>query len=176
MTETAKSKAQHLVDFASTGLKSITARFGRDLIASVFGGYGSIHANVDASQQSGIDTDYAKLTGWADTDGIAEGVVPDQANDQLTVPLDGVYDFSGHISFGGSTNTVFTFHVFTNGVDTEEGGHRKIGSSNDEGSCNLDATAVCLAGHVIEVRVKAGGPNKNITVHETSILKVKRIG
>lgn len=163
MADTRRSKADLLTLFADNAIGAISPQDLRDLVVTVMGGYGSLKTVDGSTAQTGIGTTPVLLTQW-DTNGINVGITPDHTTDSLTVDIDGVYDINCDISFSGSANATFQIHLRVDGVEQDEGMHRKIGSGGDVGSAGFSGQVSLTAAQVLTAYIEADGAGKEVTV------------
>ena len=110
-----------------------------------------------------------KVSGFVDS--YATGTGPDVVNDQLWISDPGDYIAIAQLSFSGTANTLFTFHIYVNDVVSVFGTHRKL-SGGDAGSCSILGVLKGLKrGDSLDIRVNSdnvGGAS--ITLIDASFL------
>lgn len=158
MTDTIRTKAELLALLADNTTGDITPQDIRDMLVSLMGVYGGIKIVDGITAQSGITPTPETLTGW-EVNSPSNGVSPDYSTGQITVDHDGVYLVTAQVSFSGTLNTTFTVHVRIDGVEQDEGLHRKMGTGGDVGSASLMAIISLSEGNVLTLYVQsdAGG-------------------
>ena len=163
MADTRRSRADILTLFADNSLQEISAQDLRDFVVSMMGGYASIKTADGSTPQTGIGTTPVLLTQWT-VNGISDGLTPDHTADSIVVDVDGVYDVDCDISFSGSANATFEVHMRVDGVEQDEGMHRKLSTGGDVGSAGFGGQVSLSAGQVLTTYVEADAADKSITV------------
>ena len=158
MVDTVRTLAEILALNADNATGDISPQDRRDSIVSMFGVYGGIHLADGATPQAGITTTPEKFTGFA-LNGISSDMTVDHTADSITVGTDGVYFISFEISWSGTGNTTFQFHVRVDGVEQPFGDERRLGAGGDVGSVSFLAPLILSAAEVITIYVEtdAGG-------------------
>jgi hypothetical protein len=174
MADTPRTRAELLTLFADNTIGSISPQDLRDFVVTILGGYTSIKTVDGTTAQTGISTAPTLLTQW-DTNGISDRLTPDHTTDSITVDIDGVYDIDCFVSFAGSGTTTFEIHLRVDGVEQDEGMHRKIGTGGDVGSAGFGGQVSLTAGQVLTAWIEADGSSKSVTVADGQF-KVKQIG
>lgn len=174
MAETKRDRTTLLSYIAATGggHGDVSAQQLRDLLYSVFGSYGVLSVTGGATAQTSIGTTPVKMTLWA-TEGVSEGITVSAANDEMTMPADGIVAGVCSMTFSGSSNTVFTAEVMKN--DTTQGmkGGRTIGTGGDVGNCCFPFGFAVSASDTIETYIVAdSGASNSITLVEGVFLAV----
>ncbi len=126
--------------------------------------YGEIYNNATGTPVVALSTSWAKVTGSFQGDTISsDDIVPDYANDRITINLAGVYFVGIQASFSGSNNAVIEGAAYLGGLRQEPiRFRRKLGSTGDVGSAsaigilNVTGTAVNLEFYA---KADSGTPN-----------------
>ena len=135
---------------------------------------GYLYTHDGSTAQTGVGTSFVKVTGFA-SEGDAEGIIISAANDQATVPADGVYDIDFWVSFSGTMLVTFIFSIHVNGLDVGEIGlERKLGTGGDVGSASCGGSLALSEDDVITVYIKADDAGKSFTPHFMG-LRVHRV-
>jgi hypothetical protein len=113
-----------------------------------------------------------------DTNGVAVGSTPDQANNRIVIGATGIYKVDFTISFGGTVSQNFRFHLLVNGVQKNELGiERKLGTGGDIGSAAANSPVALNAGDVLTISVDGTvGPLPMTLNAEHCNLNVFRLG
>jgi hypothetical protein len=119
------------------------------------GGYASLKTVDGVTAQGSIGTTPTKLTTW-DTDGDSNGLIPDHTNDQITIDVTGVYHVNCDVSFSGTSNATFQLHLRIDGVEADEGLHRKLSTGGDVGSAGFSGIVSLTANEALTVYVESG--------------------
>ena len=149
MPDTRRSRSDLLALFPDNTLQEISAQDLRDFLVSIMGGYASIKT-VDGSTPFAVSGTPVKLTTF-DTNGTANGLVPDHTTDNITIDIDGIYFVSCNISFSGTLSRTFELHLRVDGVERDEGIHRKLGTGGDVGSTGFSGVVSLSAGVALTV-------------------------
>lgn len=168
MADVRRTKAELLVLLADNAIGSISAQDLRDFLVTAMGGYASIKTVDGVTPQGSISTTPVLLTTWA-VDGDANGLTPDHTTDSITIDVSGVYHVDCDISFAGSGTTVFEVHLRVDGVEVDEGFHRKLGTGGDEGSAGFNGIISLLANEVLTVYIEADGSGKSVTPSDAQL-------
>lgn len=174
MADTIRSRTELLALLADNTTGDISPQDLRDMLVSLMGVYGGIEAIDESTPQTGIGTSPVKVTGWTENE-TSVGVTPDFSAGSLTILYDGVYIVSCQVSFSGTLNTTFSFHLAVDAVEQDEGFHRKLGTGGDVGSSSVTAIIPMVAGNVITLQVEADGAGKQITPVDMQLITF-RIG
>ena len=115
-----------------------------------------------------------------DSNGPALGVVPDFANNELTIGIDGVYEGIGMFMFSGSANKTYVMAMYANvGAGWVDGGApkivRKLGTGGDVGSASIAVQVAVTAGTRLSTFIYSTDGGTTITIHE-AVIALKRIG
>jgi len=158
MANTRRSKPEILALISTNGIGGISAQDHRDAIVTMMGGFACIHVQDGSTAQSGITTAEV-MTGWAANGTVTDGLIPDFANNEITIDVDGVYMVNFQNSFSGGANVTFQFHLSTDTgggyVEDPEGCHRKMSAGGDVGSAGFVAIKSLSAGDKLAVFVEA---------------------
>jgi hypothetical protein len=163
MADTRRTKAEILALFADNTSGNISPQDLRDFVVTVMGGYASLKTVDGVTAQTGITSTPVLLTTW-DTNGDSNGLTADHTTDSITIDVDGVYDVDCDVSFSGSSNAIIQMHLRVNGVEEEEGMHRKLSAGGDVGSAGFNGGLTLSAGDVLTVYVES-----NITASITPV-------
>lgn len=172
MVETIRTVPELIALFADNVTGDISPQDSRDFIVSALGVYGGIALINGVTAQAGLDTTPVQLTGFT-ADTVASGVIPDQANDQIEVDIDGVYLGLFQISFSGSNNTTFTFEFYIDGVASNFAQDRRLNASGDIGGASMFALATLTKAEIITIFVNADGAAKTLTAADMQLLLVR---
>jgi hypothetical protein len=108
--------------------------------------YGKLYTADGVASMVGVTTTPVKFTLWA-SEGQSQGVTLSASNDSITVQTPGDYLVLVQTSFSGSNNSNWEMHLRIDAVEKEEGWHRKLSSSGDEGSASFVGIAPCPNGN-----------------------------
>lgn len=117
MADTPRSLAALLTILADNTTGDISPQDFRDVVVSLTS-YGEIQALTGATQNIAVDTASVIMTGW-DTNGLSHQITADQANNKLTVPCDGNYEFSLDLEATLSGTNAVELVVRKNGTTTD---------------------------------------------------------
>lgn len=162
MADTRRTRAELLASLADNSTGDISAQDLRDFLVTIMGGYASLKTVDGTTAQGSINATPAKVTTW-DTNGAANGLIPDHTTDDITVDVSGVYFVECDISFSGSGNSTFQVHLRVDGVEADEGFHRKIGSGGDTGSAGFHGIVSLTAAEVLTVYIESQDGGTTIT-------------
>lgn len=124
---------------------------------------GGICVHNGSAQQTGIDTDFAVVTGFA-AGRVLHGIEADSTNNRIVFLESATVIINFHISFSGTASTEYDFAGFLDGVEvTGLGLRREIGTAPAIADAGFNDTIRVLEGQVLDVRVKADGSAKTIT-------------
>jgi hypothetical protein len=174
MADTARSVSALQALLADNTSGAISPQDLRDLLVSSLGVYGEIYVAGGSTPQGSIDTSYALITGFA-ANGLSSGTTPDHSSDQITVDVTGTYLVMANVCFTGTASTEFTVAVFAEGIEEHIHFCRSIGTGVTVGSAHLCGVLALTATDVVDLRVKADGASKSITVQEGAFT-VRMIG
>lgn len=175
MTDTQRDTPTLQALFADNSSGKITAQMVRDLLVSVFGGYGWIYVENGATPQV-VNVAAAKLTAFAVNGVPSNGPVPDQANDQITVPLAGDYFAHGEFALSGTAARTVQFQLRKNGVAVAGVRSRaKFDAAGDLLEVSFSGPVTCAANDVLTVFVAADVDGTSITVVDAT-LSIRRVG
>jgi len=122
------------------------------------GVYGGIYSADGVTAQGTLGTTAALLSWNYATayDGLSSGgVTPDKANSKITVANAGDYQIHFDISFSGTGNASFQFHLRVGGVEVAQGAvSRKLGAGGDIGNCGFTTYKTLAAGDVLTIYVE----------------------
>lgn len=172
MPDTIRTIPELLALYADNVTGDISPQDGRDFIVSALGVYGGISVVGGAAAQAGIGTVPVQLVGF-DTNDPSAGTIPDQANDDIEVDVDGVYLGVFQISFSGSNNTKFTFEYYVDGVASGFAQARRLGSGGDIGGASMFFLANGTKGQKVTIRVNADSAGKNLTAEDMQLILVR---
>lgn len=123
MADTQRTRAQLLTLLADNATGEISPQDLRDMLVSLFGVYGIISLKGNTTGQAFTADSAAKITNWQ-ANGLAVGMTPDYANNELQVDETGTYVVLGLItsaSNGGGTH--FEIQIRIDGVAKEDNDH-----------------------------------------------------
>ena len=129
--------------------------------------YGEIYNNSTGTAVVVLSTSWQKITGSFQADTISStNVIPDWANDRITVNHAGTFFVGLQLSFTGTANAVVEVAAYLDGVRQEPVRfRRKLGATGDVGSASaLGIVSVTGTAMDLEVyaRVDSGTPNFNL--------------
>jgi hypothetical protein len=116
---------------------------------------GDINIAAGSTPQAGVTTTPEKMTGFEANGVSTVGVVPDFANNEITVNVTGIYDIRLSVSFSGTANSTWDFLIAVNGVATRFGLQRKIGAGGDVGDTATYGSVELQAGDIVSVLVNS---------------------
>ena len=128
---------------------------GGDIIGGMYVADGSTAQTAIAAQ--------TLMTGWAaaGVNGVADGMVPDKANNRITATYAGVYTITFNISFSGDIGVAYQFHLAVGGAEKAQACvMRKVGTGGDVVGGSFTTLVTLAAGDVITILVTsddAGG-------------------
>jgi hypothetical protein len=139
------------------------------------GAIGILVVNDGVALQSGITPTPAIVAGF--NDGVAFEMGPDAVEDRIWIRHPGNYLALAQMSFSGTANTLFTFHLYHNAVISKFGTHRKL-SGGDAGSCSiLGAIFNAERGDYADVRITSdNGTGANIILIDATFMLIKMEG
>lgn len=172
MADTIKTKAALIIELADNTTGLIDAQVLRDVLVSIMGCYGGVKIEAGSTGQAILSGAAEVMTEWT-ADGVADGVTPAFASDQITIDNAGVYDIHFDCSFQGITNCTFQFELYKNGSPIGPACERRT-TSADVGNCGFDDDLTLAATDVLTIWVE-GTQNGTFTATEAHF-KVKRIG
>jgi hypothetical protein len=175
MPDTPRTLAALQALFADNITGDISAQALRDFLVSALEEYGEIYVHDGAVAQAGV-IGPVLMTGFA-TNGVSGGaVVPDVANDRITIGTAGRYLVIGQFSTSGSAGTNWQFHARLDGVEQPAAAtaNRTTGAT-PLSSCCFAAVLDVTAGQQLTVYVESdsGGGASFTIVHGQ--LSVKRV-
>lgn len=175
MPDTRRDRAAILALFADNSTQDISAQDLRDYVVTVMGGYAEIRVDDGAASQTGVITPEI-LTGWA-TNGPSNGLTADQANNKITIDVDGLYMVWFQASFSGTGNATMQFHVRVDSgggyVEQGQGCHRKMSAGGDVGSCSFVALLNLSAADDVAIYVESD-TNSTVTLLDAQMV-IKQI-
>jgi hypothetical protein len=141
--------------------------------------YGIMSVQAGATSQDDIGTTPEILTAW-NTDGIANGTTPSQANDYITALVAGVYEVHANLSFSGTSSSVVDMEIYVyddSGTSWSASGfqlQRKIGTGGDVGNAGTSGLVTLDTDDRVAIYVATDGATDDVTVTEAQ-LQIKRI-
>ena len=163
MADTQRSKSSILTLFADNTSGDISPQDLRDFVVTAMGAYGSMSVSDGSTAQSSIGTSFVKVTGF-DTDDTASGVVVDSTTDNdLTVPVTGIYEAGLNLSFTGTASAKFIFAIAKNGTETAFQSSVTLNATPDSANVSIVCRISCSASDLLTVSVKADAASKEIT-------------
>jgi hypothetical protein len=170
MADTARSLPELQSLLADNELGNISAQDLRDMLVSVLGCYGSISVTGGTTAQGSLGTTPVKLTPF-DTDGDADNMTPDSANDQIQVALAGKYLVNLELSYSGTASTTFVTGISINGAPTAFKAERAVDSGGNIGHVSVAAILDLAAGDVVAANVALLAPGaETITVKHGALV------
>ncbi len=130
MADTKRTRAQLLALLPDNSTGEISPQDIRDMLVSLFGVYGKISLKGNTTGQAFIADTAAKLLNWQ-ANGLAVGMTPDYANNELQVDETGTYVIVGFLtpsSNGGGAHLELQIRI--DGVE-KENNHRALASGGD---------------------------------------------
>lgn len=175
MADTQRSLPTLILAFAQNVTQAIRSQNFRDLVVSIFGGYGGMYATGGGA--STVNIAAAKYTGWT-TSMPASGTTPDPTtNEQVRVDVDG--DFSIDVQMSLSTSVgarTVTAQVYVNGIALPGSKTKsKQTTANDMESVTIHTIATLIMNDVVTVYLSADVDGTSVTVAEAQ-LRLKRVG
>ena len=162
MTDTARSLSALQTLLADNVAEDITPQDLRDMLVSCLGIYGSLSCFEYYIQQDNPDT--GVILTCFDTDGLAEGMTPSNADNNITIEIDGVYDILFQTSFFGDIAEI-AFRLRKNGVEQPYGCYRNIVSSSDKDSVSFIAPGISLvATDILTIYVEMSVATADFTI------------
>ena len=140
-------------------------------ISSTLPVYGMLYVDDGDTGQS-IGTTPEKVTGFTDA-GPSLSTTPSAPNDQIVVGEDGLYKLDAQLAFSGSVSEEFTIYLYVNGVATDFGTHRVLGTGGDVGSCSILGYVSLSAGDAVSVYVNASAASKTFTLVDGQLLVMR---
>lgn len=136
----------------------------QDEVETYLGAYGGISLDAGSTAQTGIGTSFVKVSGFTANEP-SNSIVPDHANDQLTVPIAGCYFVHFGLSFSGSVSVTFIYALGVDGVVGTHGAalERKMSTGGDVGNASFSTMLDITEGQVLTMHVKADGAAKSVT-------------
>ena len=133
--------------------------------------YGELYEG-DAASVIDITTagDYYQWT--TAIDGAYSLTTPSAATDNITIDTAGagMYVINYNVSFEGTVNTTYHWHVFVDNVLAPNvGSARKIGASSDVGSTAASGLIALAAGAVVDLRVTSTADATSVTVNHIDL-------
>ena len=75
-----------------------------------------------------------------------------------------------NVSFEGTVNTVYHWHVFVNNnIAVNIGSMRKIGASSDVGSTSASGLVALAAGDIVDLRVTSNSDTTSVTISHVDL-------
>lgn len=173
MADTQRTLAALLAILADNTAGDISEQDLRDLLVSVFGGYGGIYLTSAADAQD-VDIAPVKITAF-DTNMVSSGVTSDHTDDSITIGTTGVYYVEFTVAFSGSSGEVFTIQLYKAGVAVAGAFlKRKLTGAGDIASASFALYVSCNAADELDVRVNSEADSKTVTI-ESGLFSVSRI-
>jgi hypothetical protein len=171
---TIRTNAQLQALLADNTAGDISPQDIRDFLDSVMGVYGSIGIGDGVAGQTLATDTPEKMTEWTHN-GVANGMTPAFAADEITILHDGVYHVTFNVSFQGTTGETFQFVLRKDNVEVVPhiSMHRKT-SSADVGSGGIADNLTLVAGDVLSIWVESDAAGTPVWVE--SQLSAHRIG
>jgi len=97
---------------------------------------------------------------------------PSAATDNITIDATGagLYVVNYNVSFEGTVNTVYHWHVFVNNnIAVNIGSMRKIGASSDVGSTSASGLVALAAGDIVDLRVTSNSDTTSVTISHVDL-------
>ncbi len=147
----------HTVDGQERPVPLAVDAQGRLLLEDMFLEYGMIYTEDGVASQDDISAQ-VKFTLFASDGQSSSGVIPDHANDQLTLTRAGNYLIFLSLSMSGTANSTFEAHIAVDGVQQESAGLvRKFGGALDVGSASCVGIVSVMAGQVLTILIENVG-------------------
>jgi hypothetical protein len=116
------------------------------------------------------------MTGW-NANGESNGLTADQANNKITIDVDGLYMLWFQNSFSGDGSDTYQFHARVDSgggyIEKPQGCHRKMGVGGDTGSCSFVALLSLSAADDVAIYVESddGGGSSMTPIDAQLIVK-----
>ena len=140
-------------------------------ISSTLPVYGMLYVGDGGTGQS-IGATPEKITGFTGV-GPSLSTTPSAPNDQIVVGEDGLYKLDAQLAFSGSVSEGFELHFYVNGVATDFGTHRVLGTGGDVGSCSITGFVSLSAGDAVSIYVNASAASKTFTLVDGQLLVMR---
>lgn len=174
MADTIRTRSQLLDLLADNQTGDIGAQDMRDMLVSLMGVYGSILDTENGSSQTVVASVPEKLINFTEN-GLAVGMTPDFANNDLQVEHTGVYQVFGKVALQATANNASVeLHTRVDSVEDPAGSHTKLGSSGSVASATWMNIISLNAGEKLSIWVEVD-QNCDITAEHTELIAV-RIG
>lgn len=168
MADTARSRTALQSVLADNTSGDISPQDLRDLLVSVFGGYGGLYCTAGASAQACTSTP-AKLTSWNGTF-TSTDLTCSSSTDDITATVDSVVRASVSIAFTSGTATAVTFQIYKNGsAVTGAKSVSTVADTSETMAAHIDAVVSVSASDVITVYVSTAA-SANVTVQEAQLV------
>lgn len=134
----------------------------RDLLVSAFGVYGQIERQFVTGTITVSTSPDTVFTSWLEN-GPSSGITPSFSAGQLTLPVDGAYWVSFHLSFSGTASRTVTFQLF--GSDTANGMRcsTKLDASGSITTVGFSGPVSATAGATLAILISADQNSTNVT-------------
>jgi len=135
------------------------------------GVYGEIYGADLSTAQGSLGTTQAAIdfSTIGASDGISNEVTPNVANDRIDVVHAGNYRVHWEVSFSGTGNAIFKFHLRIGGVEQARAACvREIGTGGDVGNCGFDAMMTLAASDQLTIYVETdnGADTDTMTIED----------
>lgn len=174
MADTQRSLADNLLRLADNTTRQISPQDLRDLLVSALGGYGEVYTTGGTGTQA--LTSSPTLINQITTNGDSSNVVPDQANNRLTISTAAVYQITANISWtSDSVSDVFTFEIKKNDASMIAGQKvlQRCVAANEPNSITIGGQESLAAADYIQLFASCDA-SKNLLVKELNF-RVKRL-
>jgi len=153
------NRVQSSVDSLASAISSVNA--------ANRAAYGMLYMDDNTVAQGTIDTTPVQLSATSFLIGPTRNLTSNRTDAQLEISLAGVYDVNLGISFSGSASVGFLIYIYKNGVSTDIGFHRVIGTGGDIGVASCKGYVECASGDSLALYVAAdSGSGREITAED----------
>jgi len=174
MADTIRTRAQILALIADNSTGEISPQDLRDMMVSLMGVYGAILDTANGSAQTVAAAVPEKLTNFTEN-GLAVGMTPDFANNDLQVDYTGVYQVFGKVALQATANNAdVELHTRVDGVEDPAGSHTQLGSSGSVASATWMNIISLNAGEKLSIWATVD-QNCDITAEHSELIAI-RIG
>lgn len=175
MTDTQRDTATLATLLADNTSGRVTAQMLRDMLVSVFGGYGWMFVENGAVAQT-ANIAAAKLTAFAVNGTPSNGPIADKVNSQVTAVIAGDYLVWGEFALNGTPARTIQFQLRKNGIAVPGIRSRaKLDAAGDLTEISFTGLVTCSANDVLTVFVASDVDGTSITVVDASLV-VRRVG